>query len=320
MSAYDFIAIDLETANSSLSSACSIGIAAVANFEIVKKFYSLIKPVNIDFSDKNVAIHGIKPEMVKDAPTFTDLWDDIAPFFSSHTPIVAHNARFDLSVLKLCAPPKIPDLLYIDSMDIASPFVGSRRNLAACVEAMGIKLEHHHDAFEDAEACAQIAIKGISALNCECMWEYLTLASHVHMHWLHDLTPQRTFGTHKSTVQNNQNSKFAYVAPSSIVPTITCINKDGPLYGKHIVFTGELSISRAEAMQMAVNAGATVKSSISRKTNILVLGVQDKAIVGDDGMSTKEERAYQLNSSGVAEIKIINEAEFCAMAMSGNEV
>jgi len=41
----------------------------------------------------------------------------------------------------------------------------------------------------------------------------------------------------------------------------------------------------------------------------LVVGVQDKSLVGDDGLSTKEEKAYKLIEKGY-DIKIINEKEF----------
>ena len=40
----DFIAIDFETANECPSSVCSIGAVLVRDGEIVKTFYSLIRP------------------------------------------------------------------------------------------------------------------------------------------------------------------------------------------------------------------------------------------------------------------------------------
>lgn len=69
---------------------------------------------------------------------------------------------------------------------------------------------------------------------------------------------------------------------------------------------------------MAVNVGAIVKSSVSRKTDYLVVGQQDKVLVGEDGMSTKEEKAYDLNATGSANIQIIGEEEFTSLV--NNEV
>jgi DNA polymerase-3 subunit epsilon len=62
-------------------------------------------------------------------------------------------------------------------------------------------------------------------------------------------------------------------------------------------------------MQKIVNVGGIVKSSVSSKTDYLVVGKQDKALVGDDGLSSKEEKAYELISSG-SSIKILNEEQF----------
>lgn len=63
-------------------------------------------------------------------------------------------------------------------------------------------------------------------------------------------------------------------------------------------------------MQMAVDAGAVLKTSVSSKTGYLVVGEQDITIVGMDGMSTKEKTARSLNESGKANIQIISENEF----------
>ena len=75
-------------------------------------------------------------------------------------------------------------------------------------------------------------------------------------------------------------------------------------------------MERSDAMQLAVNAGAVVKTAVSRKTNYLVVGTQDNALVGDDGLSSKERDAYALNSKGDANIQIIREDEFIALATS----
>lgn len=79
---------------------------------------------------------------------------------------------------------------------------------------------------------------------------------------------------------------------------------------KNIVFTGELNtIERKDAMQKVVNAGGIVKTGVSSKTDFLIVGMQDKSIVGSKGISTKEKKAYELIEKG-KEIKIINENEF----------
>ncbi len=90
-----------------------------------------------------------------------------------------------------------------------------------------------------------------------------------------------------------------------------------PLYQKNVVFTGELSIPRKEAMQLAVNAGAVLKTAVSGKTDFLVVGKQDISIVGDDGMSGKEEKTTALNASGKANIRVITEKQFIELVQGG---
>ena len=101
MAAFDFIAVDFETATAHMDSACAIGIVAVKDLEPVEDFYSLIKPPRNEYSEYNTGIHGITPEMTADALTLTELWPQIKKYFSPHIPVVAHNAQFDMSVLQM---------------------------------------------------------------------------------------------------------------------------------------------------------------------------------------------------------------------------
>ena len=41
-----------------------------------------------------------------------------------------------------------------------------------------------------------------------------------------------------------------------------------------------------------------------------VVSAQDKALVGEDGLSTKEEYAYKLNNEGKANVTFLNEEQF----------
>ena len=94
----EYVAIDFETANANLTSACSIGIVGAANGETVFEKHFLINP-NEDFSSYNVLIHGITEEMVRNEPTFDKLWDEIKELIEG-TIVFAHSAPFDLAVLK----------------------------------------------------------------------------------------------------------------------------------------------------------------------------------------------------------------------------
>lgn len=309
----DFISIDFETASSYLDSACSVGIAYVKDLNIYDSFYSLINPNGRQFSNTNTEIHGITPEMVLSAPTFPELWKTISSLFNENIPVLAHNAHFDMSVLKRSLGYEPQEFYYVDTISMVSGNISGSRSLQHCAAEFGVSLDHHN-AESDAVACAQIAIKILEKNHCRSVWEYLAKNDlSYQIKRISELDPQIKMMSQKK----REKRWIDNPSPSEIVRTTDTIDPSCPLCNASIVFTGELSIDRRTAMQLAVNSGAVVRSSVSKKTNYLVVGMQDKALVGDDGMSTKEEKAYALNASGTADIKILNEEDFLKLVGNG---
>ena len=70
----DFIAIDFETANECASSVCSIGAVLVRDGEIVKTFYSLIRPEPDYYKWFCQQVHGLGHEDTDDAEVFPFVW------------------------------------------------------------------------------------------------------------------------------------------------------------------------------------------------------------------------------------------------------
>ena len=95
----DWAAIDFETANADRASACALGLVVVQETQIVKHRSWLIRPSKMCFDLNNVMIHGITAEHVADKPTFAELWDEVHSEIQG-MPLVAHNASFDISVLR----------------------------------------------------------------------------------------------------------------------------------------------------------------------------------------------------------------------------
>jgi len=95
-----FIVFDVETPNKSNSRMSSIGISVIENGVITDKFYSLINPEQ-KFDTFNSKLTKISEETVKDAPKFPEVWNQIEELMSDGI-LVAHNATFDLNVLKKC--------------------------------------------------------------------------------------------------------------------------------------------------------------------------------------------------------------------------
>ena len=152
----EFIAIDFETANPKRVSACALGYAKVSNCEIVETRGYLIKPVggHAPFQSK---IHGIKDEQTFDKPEFRELFPEIQDIFNY--PLVAHSL-FDKQVLNALSDHFDLGLRfeYIDSSSIAKEKLPDLKNckLKTLVKHFGLPAFRHHDAKEDAIACAKI--------------------------------------------------------------------------------------------------------------------------------------------------------------------
>ena len=101
----------------------------------------------------------------------------------------------------------------------------------------------------------------------------------------------------------------------SILPSNPNAQPNTPLTGKNIVFSGYFSIPLGKMMQLAVDAGATLKSSVSKKVNYLVVGEQDPRFADENGMTSKQRTATRLVEKGEADIQIINEKAFLEMLM-----
>lgn len=155
------VAVDVETPNGKVPSICQIGLVVAEFGDIVKTESILVNPETW-FDDFNIAVHGILPSDVEDAPTFPALWPRIAPFFADSV-VVAHNAAFDLGVitgtLERYGIP-VPDITYACTVQMARrrfsrETYGSYRLDTLCA-AFDILLENHHDALCDAKACYRL--------------------------------------------------------------------------------------------------------------------------------------------------------------------
>lgn len=158
----DFTAIDFETANRYPTSACSIGIVVVRDGTIAEEFSHLIKPEPFYFYRKFIEIHGITPGMVQEAPSFYDLWGKMGRYFDTEA-LVAHNAGFDMSVLKACLERSdiyIPLPQSFCTCRLARKLVKGLPNykLNTLCEHFGIEL-NHHEALSDARGAAKIMME-----------------------------------------------------------------------------------------------------------------------------------------------------------------
>ena len=85
--------IDFEVANRNRASACSIGIAVIEGGEITTRVERLIKPPKGFgwFREDFISIHGITHSVVRDAPGFDTVFQELRPHFEN-TLLAAHSA------------------------------------------------------------------------------------------------------------------------------------------------------------------------------------------------------------------------------------
>ena len=159
----DFTAIDFETANSSPASACSVGLVRVRDGQVVATAGWLIRPPagHDEFQEWNTRIHGIRAHDVRSAATWVDQFDRLCEFAGADV-LVAHNAGFDLNVLRRASEAtgsECPPYRSLCSLQVARKVYDlDSYRLPKAAEAAGFTGFSHHDALADALACAHIVM------------------------------------------------------------------------------------------------------------------------------------------------------------------
>lgn len=310
-----YVVVDIETTGFDFHHDRIIEIAAIT-YEYGKKISEFNTYINPEqkLSRDIVTLTGITQEDVDAAPKLETVSADFLAFIGN-LPIVGHNAAsFDVPFLSAqIAPLKNP---VIDTLPLA-------RRVFDLLPMH--KLEYLKTVLELNTMPSHRAITDVETTNA-LLWACLAprrYERNVFRAYLDRKSGKECIIHPKQKVTKKlaatQNKAFQHVNIKSIVPTET-VAESGPLYGKNVVFTGSLSIDREEAMQMSVNAGAILKSSVSKKTDYLIVGKQDKNLVGADGKSSKEAKAELLNHSGTASIKVISEKEFLELIGKGATV
>jgi DNA polymerase-3 subunit epsilon len=298
-----WVALDFETANQWRDSPCAVGVVKVCGGRIVDAWSTLINP-EAPFSWHNIAVHGITPEAVVDAPTFPAVLGRILATFDGAEALVAHNAAFDLQVLTDTATAYGMDL---DPLPFACTRVFSRAwwpgwgsyGLVPVVHQL--KLDHgltgfrHHDAMSDAQACAAIALHGLAEQGVSS-WTDAADAARVR---LGEAAQDRLAGCIV------RGSTRIVTTP----PDADSLEKKHPLYGRNVCFTGALQLwTRRQAAQLITDVGAQFAPGVSRKVDLLIVGEQDLNRVGASGMSSKMWKAMELAANG-HHIEVIDEPD-----------
>lgn len=177
----DFVAIDWETANRYRSSPIQVGLATVRDGRVTETWGSLMQPPRLfsRFDPDCVAIHGILPRDIEDTPPFLELWPEVERRISG-LPLVAHNAAFDIPVIRetlRVSGCRSPSLDFACSLVLARHHCAvDRLGLDVVAADLGVPLARHHDAVADAVACAGITVALAARTGASSLAELLAVS------------------------------------------------------------------------------------------------------------------------------------------------
>ncbi|HOY17138.1 MAG TPA: exonuclease domain-containing protein [Haliscomenobacter sp.] len=297
----NFITIDFETATSQRDSPCELGLTFVENWEVIDTKSWLIKPAYYpDFDFFNILIHGINPEDVANEPEFDEIWEEVRPLIEGKF-LIAHNAGFDFSVLR-----KTLDIYELEypTLDYSCSYIFSKKvweglpsyDLKTLCYFNKIDLNHHRAA-ADSRATAELTIKAFQLAGVTSKDEFPEK--------LGTIVGKLFSGGYKPSETKNNSTDL-----TKIVGDPKKHNPESIFYGKTVVFTGTLSsMVRANAQQLIADIGGCLGNNVTKDTDFLIVGHQDYRVVGEDGMSNKQEKAVKLIEKG-AQLEIISEADF----------
>lgn len=273
MNNLNFTAIDFETANNFRHSICQIGICRVENGITVFSGSFLIQPPENKYSSWNIKIHGISPDITQDKPFFSEIWNEIRIHFDNQL-IIAHNSAFDLDCLY-----KTLKYYNLDHPILKSEctYKISGLKLIDLAESLEITLMSHHDALNDSLMCAESYIRLKNGRNPDLQ--------------------KITFKAPKSIFAGHER-----ISGNVLKPDLENADSTSPFFNKKIVFTGILEkIGREEAAGIVKKMGADIDTSISKKTDFVIIGI--------GAGPSKLKKLFEYNLAG-SNIRLVYEVEF----------
>lgn len=164
----EFVVFDIETTGlSSINDKIiEIGAVKIKNMEVIDTFETFINP-QTHISNFITKLTGINDTMVKDYPTIDEILPRFIEFIKGAI-LVAHNANFDVTFIKTKAKNMGIEInnAVLDTLELSRHMYSNLKNykLDTVAEYLGVNLENHHRAVDDAKATAEIFLKSINEL------------------------------------------------------------------------------------------------------------------------------------------------------------
>lgn len=164
-----YVVFDIETTGLSKEKEMitEIGAVKVADGKIIDRFSTFVNPQR-PISAEITKLTGITDDMVKDAPTIENVLPEFLKFCED-TVLVAHNASFDTGFIRIAAERAGLGELHhtiVDTLELSRALLPelNKHKLDIVCEHLGVTLNGHHRAVNDAEATAEVFIKFLDML------------------------------------------------------------------------------------------------------------------------------------------------------------
>ena len=304
MPAHDFVAIDIEYADSE-QNICQFGLAVVRNLQIVEQRCWNIQPPGNIYEERYSRTHGMSPADTINSPTLPEVWPEIELYLRGQQ-LWAHNASSTEQpvINKNLAKYNLLQELYTvnDSRNLyLRPDCPAHQGngLEQCCMALGILCENHHNAQADAIMCAQIVIAFIEGIQPN--WEGVPTSNE-------ELRKQQQekrilhlgeFCEYYNNISSGEEDVLCELTSTcdGAIPQIVDVfdkgdrlpiekkgrvdfsrlknGKDNPLYGKKVVLTGVFSIERREIERALESMGAKKVPKPTKVADVVILGTRN---------------------------------------------
>lgn len=288
-----YIVVDIETTGYDTKCCNIIEISAIKiiNNEIIDTFSYLVNPLS-HIPDFISNLTGITDEMVKDSPTLDFVIPKFKDFVSDFI-LVGHNVSFDInflydSYIRILNEPLRNN--FINTLRIARNLFPefAHHRLKDLAEYFNIDYSNAHRALFDCE------------LTNYCFVQFKKII----------LNKYGDIDTYINNFHINTSKKKKYI---EYLPPVITADTSNPFYDKICVFTGSLEkLLRQDAMRIVEQLGGQCGTSVTKKTNYLILGNNSFCTEIKDGKSSKHKKAELLIEQG-QDLQIISENTFYDM-------
>lgn len=288
----NYVVIDIETTGLDFEFDDIIEISAIRYIDGTKaeEFSTLVNPKR-SIPEFITELTGITNEMLANAPTIEAALPEFMSFVGASV-IVGQNVSFDVNFIYDAA----------DNLGLPA-FSNDHINIMRIARKVYPNLGHYRLA--DIAAACGVSYEGAhrSLVDCEITG---TCYEHLKAKVLETQTEAEFANLFKKWHTIPSYTKFIASMDFDNIEA----DEDGPLFGKTVVFTGEMErMGRKDALTLVAKLGGIPSDTVTKKVNYLVVGNAEFVASVKNGRTKKMKKAEAYAAKG-CDISIISEDTF----------